>query len=45
MQRYDGCRGAVELWTVHGGGHYVALQPPAIDAIWGFVQAHPKGGA
>ncbi|HEY3255114.1 MAG TPA: alpha/beta fold hydrolase [Polyangiaceae bacterium] len=45
VQRYDDCRGAVELWTVKGGGHYVALQPPALDAIWGFVQAHPKGGA
>ena len=45
VQRYDDCRGAVELWTVKGGGHYVALQPPAIEAIWGFVQAHPKGGA
>ena len=32
MQRHDGCRGAVELWTVRGGGHYVALQPPALDA-------------
>ncbi len=45
VQRYDDCRGAVELWTVRGGGHYVALQPPALEAIWGFVQAHPKGGA
>jgi polyhydroxybutyrate depolymerase len=43
VQRYDGCHGAVELWTVKGGGHYVALQPPALDAIWSFVQAHPKG--
>ena len=45
VQRYDDCRGAVELWTVKGGGHYVALQPPALEAIWDFVQAHPKGGA
>lgn len=45
VQRFDDCRGAVELWTVKGGGHYVALQPPAIEAIWGFVQAHPKGGS
>jgi polyhydroxybutyrate depolymerase len=44
VQRYDDCRGAVELWTVKGGGHYVALQPPAIEAIWGFIQAHPKDG-
>jgi len=45
MQRFDGCRGAVELWTVHGGAHYVALQPPAIEAMWSFMLAHPKGGA
>lgn len=44
VQRFEDCRGAVELWTVKGGGHYVALQPPAIDAIWSFVQAHPKRG-
>ncbi len=45
VQRYSGCRGAVELWTVHGGEHYVALQPPALDAMWAFMQAHPKNGA
>jgi polyhydroxybutyrate depolymerase len=44
VQRYDGCRGAVELWTVKGGGHYVALQPPALEAMWAFIQAHPKAG-
>jgi polyhydroxybutyrate depolymerase len=44
VERYDDCRGTVELWTVKGGGHYVALQPPALDAIWSFVQAHPKVG-
>ena len=44
VQRYDGCRGSVELWTVKGGGHYVALQPPALDAMWAFIQAHPKSG-
>jgi polyhydroxybutyrate depolymerase len=43
MQRFEGCRGSVELWTVHGGGHYVALQPPAMDAMWSFILAHPKG--
>lgn len=42
VQRYDDCRGTVELWTVKGGAHYVALQPPAIEAMWRFVQAHPK---
>lgn len=44
VQRYDDCKGAVELWTVKGGGHYVALQRSAIDAMWTFVQAHPKTG-
>ncbi len=44
VQRYDACRGAVELWTVEGGGHYVALQPPALDEMWTFLTAHPKGG-
>jgi len=44
VQRYDSCRGTVELWTVHAGGHYVALQPPALEAIWGFIQAHPIAG-
>jgi polyhydroxybutyrate depolymerase len=43
MQRFDDCRGALELWTVHGGGHYVALQPPALEAMWRFIAAHPKG--
>jgi len=45
VQRYSGCRGSVELWTVHGGEHYVALQPPALEAMWQFIHAHPKGGA
>jgi polyhydroxybutyrate depolymerase len=44
VQRYQDCRGTVELWTVKGGGHYVALQPPALEAMWGFVQTHAKGG-
>ena len=44
VQRFDACRGAVELWTVKGGGHYVALQPPALEAMWSFVLTHPKGG-
>ena len=44
VQAYDGCRGTVELWTVKGGGHYVALQPPALEAMWRFVLSHPKGG-
>lgn len=43
VQRFDGCHGTVELWTVKGGGHYVALQPPALEAMWRFVLTHPKG--
>ena len=38
VSRFDGCaRGAVELWTVHAGGHYVALREPAYSAIWAFL--------
>jgi len=42
VQSYAGCRGSVELWSVKGGGHYVALQPPALEAMWSYVQDHPK---
>ncbi len=44
VQRYEGCRGTAELWTVKGGGHYVALQAPALEAMWAFLLAHPKEG-
>jgi polyhydroxybutyrate depolymerase len=38
VSRFDGCaRGAVELWTVRGGGHYVGLREPAYSAIWKFL--------
>jgi polyhydroxybutyrate depolymerase len=38
VSRFDGCaRGAVELWTVRGGGHYVGLHEPAYSAIWTFL--------
>jgi polyhydroxybutyrate depolymerase len=42
VQRFEACRGAVELWTVHGGGHYVALERPAFEAMWAFLQQHPR---
>ncbi len=42
VQQFQNCRGAAELWTVRGGGHYVALQRPAFDAMWAFLSAHPR---
>lgn len=36
--RYEGCtRGAVELWTVTGGNHYLAFYDPAPEVIWQFL--------
>jgi polyhydroxybutyrate depolymerase len=37
--RFDGCRGAVELWSVRGGAHYIALEPAAFEAMWAFLQS------
>jgi polyhydroxybutyrate depolymerase len=36
--RHTECRsGAVELWTVAGGDHYVAMRAPAQELIWKFL--------
>jgi polyhydroxybutyrate depolymerase len=36
--RYQQCeRGALELWTVRGGDHYLAFHEPAPHAIWQFL--------
>jgi polyhydroxybutyrate depolymerase len=41
--RYVGCKaGAVELWVVRGGNHFVAQGQGAGDRIWSFLRAHPK---
>ena len=38
VTRFEGCkRGAVELWTVVGGDHYVGLRSPSLEAIWKFL--------
>ncbi|HVR18754.1 MAG TPA: PHB depolymerase family esterase [Polyangiaceae bacterium] len=40
VTRFEGCqRGAVELWTVMGGGHYVGLRRPSYEAMWNFLSA------
>ncbi len=38
VSRYPSCaRGALELWTVSGGDHYLAFYEPAPQAIWRFL--------
>lgn len=38
VSRYASCeRGAVELWTVSGGDHYLAFYEPSPQAIWKFL--------
>jgi polyhydroxybutyrate depolymerase len=36
-ERFEGCRGAVELWTVHGGRHAIGFRPPSQASIWAFL--------
>ena len=45
VERYTSCpeHGAVELWTVHGGGHVPGRGPSVGDLTLGFLTAHPKG--
>jgi len=41
VERYAHCAsGSVELWTVHGGNHYVGTGQQAFEAIWQFLSAH-----
>jgi polyhydroxybutyrate depolymerase len=43
VERYAGCRGgAVELWTMRGGGHMPNFQESWPSLIYGFLSAHPK---
>jgi polyhydroxybutyrate depolymerase len=38
VTRYEGCtRGALELWTVRGGNHYLAFHQPAPERVWQFL--------
>jgi polyhydroxybutyrate depolymerase len=42
VTRFEGCkRGAVELWTVVGGDHYVGLRSPSLEAMWKFLSPGP----
>jgi len=41
VERHAHCAsGSVELWTVHGGNHYVGTGQQAFEAIWQFLSAH-----
>lgn len=43
VERYAGCpQGAVELWTIAGGGHTPRLAPAWPALIYGFLAAHAK---
>lgn len=38
VSRYPDCeRGALELWTVNGGDHYLGFREPSPRAIWRFL--------
>jgi polyhydroxybutyrate depolymerase len=40
---YGGCpSAAVQLWTIHGGGHLPMLQPTWAETIYGFLSMNPK---
>ncbi len=43
VDRFEQCAGgAVELWTIQGGGHSSVLKDAWPAAIYGFLLAHPK---
>jgi polyhydroxybutyrate depolymerase len=44
VARWTGCRpgGAVELWTIPGGGHAPAISDAFPSAVLDFLAAHPK---
>jgi polyhydroxybutyrate depolymerase len=39
---FPGCRRPVELWTVHGGNHFIAMNRKALDAILTFLEKNPR---
>jgi polyhydroxybutyrate depolymerase len=43
-QAWSGCPAgsAVELWTIEGGGHVPAFNEHWAEAIWSFLDSHPK---
>ena len=44
VKRWSGCRpgGAVELWTIPGGGHVPTISSAFGGAVLDFLEAHPK---
>ncbi|HLO34726.1 MAG TPA: alpha/beta fold hydrolase [Candidatus Deferrimicrobium sp.] len=44
VKRWSGCKpgGAVELWTIPGGGHVPKISDAFGPAVLGFLEAHPK---
>jgi polyhydroxybutyrate depolymerase len=44
VKRWTGCKpgGAVELWTIPGGGHVPAISSAFGAAVLDFLEAHPK---
>lgn len=43
VQAFTGCQGGdVQLWTVRGGKHYIALERPAFEAMWQFLQERAR---
>jgi polyhydroxybutyrate depolymerase len=43
-QEMAGCPpgGAVDFWTVHGGGHVLGLGNAWLDQMWAYFSAHAK---
>ncbi len=38
VEAYDDCKaGAVQLWSVAGGNHFLAFRAPAPEAVWAFL--------
>ena len=44
VTRYAACAagGAAELWTVRGGDHDIDFNDAFAEAVWDFLEAHPK---
>jgi len=44
IESYDGCLagGAVDLWTITGGGHIPGLGASWGDEVWSYFSSHPK---
>jgi polyhydroxybutyrate depolymerase len=43
VDRFVGCRAALELWTIDHGAHSPAFGRAWAEAVWAFFKAHPKG--